>query len=218
MLTRVVATPVTATSPKLDRSTILSTAVALVDREGLAGLNMRALAQELGVGTMSLYHYVPNKDALLDGIVETLLCNIEIPGDSEGTWDERACRMARSFRSVCLRHPNCVSVIVTRPFATPASLPPCEAALSLLAEGGCDAEHALIAFRAIVAYILGFVTMESAGFFEVLGGRAPLPEQLDEMGLPHLSRCVALMPGRDVGADFDAGFRVVLLGSAAGLG
>ena len=187
-----------------------------MDRDGLAGLNMRALAQELGVGTMSLYHYVPNKDALLDGIVEMLLNEISIPGDSGDEWHERAALMARSFRDVCLRHPNCVPVIVTRPFATPASLAPCEAALALLAEGGCDAEHALIAFRAIVAYILGFVTMETAGFFQDLAGRAPLPQTLSEMGLPHLSACVALMPGRDVTADFDAGFRAVLLGSAGG--
>ena len=189
--------------------------LAIHFRDGLAGLNMRALAQDLGVGTMSLYHYVPNKDALYDGIVETLLCQIEIPDDGDGTWDERACRMARSFRSICLRHANCVPLIVTRPFATPASLPPCEAALALLAEGGCDPEHALIAFRAIVAYILGFVTMESAGFFEIMDGRAPLPAELDAMGLPHLGACVALMPGRDTSADFDAGFRVVLLGSAS---
>ena len=206
----------TSTSTRLDRQTILQAAVALVDRDGLAGLNMRALAQELGVGTMSLYHYVPNKDALLDGIVETLLNEISIPCDSDEPWHERAVHMARSFRDVCLRHPNCVPVIVTRPFATPASLAPCEAALALLAEGGCEPEQALIAFRAIVAYILGFVTMETAGFFDVIGGRTPLPQALAEMGLPHLSACVALMPGRDVTADFDAGFRVVLLGSAGG--
>ncbi len=211
---RVVATPSAGTSLKLDRPTILEAALSLVDREGLAGLNMRALAQELGVGTMSLYHYVPNKDALLDGIAEALLGEIAIPGDRAAPWDVRAASMARSFRDVCLRHPNCVPALVTRPFATPASLAPCEAALSLLAEGGCDPERALIAFRAIVAYILGFVTMETAGFFEAIGGRAPPPEDLAELGLPHLSACVALMPGRDIGADFDAGFRVVLLGSA----
>jgi TetR/AcrR family transcriptional regulator, tetracycline repressor protein len=213
MRTRVVATPFIPSSPKLDRPAILAAAVALVDRDGLAGLNMRALAQDLGVGTMSLYHYVPNKDALFDGIVEALLGEIEIPPVDAGTWDDRACRMARSFRAVALRHTNCVSLIVTRPFATPASLAPCEAALGLLAEAGLSPERAFIAFRTIVAYILGFVMMESAGFFAA-EGRAPEPDQLVALGLPHLAVSVPLIPGRDVAADFDAGFRVVLFGSS----
>ncbi|MGH9279756.1 MAG: TetR/AcrR family transcriptional regulator, partial [Acidimicrobiales bacterium] len=92
------------TAPRaLDRASILEAALALVDREGMAALNMRALAQELGVGTMSLYHYVPSKDALLDGIVEALMAEIDIPSEKEGDWDVRASRMARSLRAVALR-------------------------------------------------------------------------------------------------------------------
>ncbi|HWC11003.1 MAG TPA: TetR family transcriptional regulator, partial [Acidimicrobiales bacterium] len=83
----------------LDRGTILAAAVGLVDRSGLGALNMRDLASELGVGTMSLYHHVPNKEALLDGVVEVLLADIELPDPASGTWDERASRMARSLRA-----------------------------------------------------------------------------------------------------------------------
>src|SRR5918999_5073022 len=153
----------------LDRDTILVAALALVDRDGLGALNMRALAAELGVGTMSLYHHVPNKEALLDGLVEVLLAGIELPDPTSGTWDERASRMARSLRAVAMGHPNCIPLLVTRPFATEGSLGPCEAAFGVLAEAGLGPEHALVAFRTIVAYVLGFVTMEASGFFGGVG-------------------------------------------------
>jgi TetR/AcrR family transcriptional regulator, tetracycline repressor protein len=192
----------------LDRDAILAAAVALVDRDGLAALNMRALASALGVGTMSLYHHVPNKDALLDGLVEVLLADIELPDPGAGTWDERASRMARSLRAVAIQHPNCIPLLVTRPFATEGSLGPCEAAFGVLAEAGLAPEHALVAFRTIVAYVLGFVTMEASGFF---GGVGPYcdTEALRELGLPNLARMAPHMTDRDVDADFDAGLRIV---------
>src|SRR3712207_5487713 len=87
----------------LDRDAILAAAVALVDREGLAALNMRALASDLGVGTMSLYHHVPNREALLDGVVEVMMADIELPDPGSGSWDQRASRMARSLRAVAMR-------------------------------------------------------------------------------------------------------------------
>jgi AcrR family transcriptional regulator len=197
----------------LDRPTILAAAIRRVGEVGMAGLNMRALAQHLGVGTMSLYHYVPNKDALLDGMVEALQAEIEIPPVDSGTWEERAFRMARSLRAVALRHPNCVPVLVTRPFASPAALRPCEAAFAILAEAGLDdEEQALIAFRTIVAYVLGFVMVESAGFF---GGLGPDPDvdELVALGMPHLAAMAPHLLNRDVGADFDAGLRLVVQGA-----
>ena len=195
----------------LDRATILSTAVELVDACGLAALNMRALARELGVGTMSLYHHVPNKDALLDGIVEVLNAEIEIPEVESGSWDERARRMARSLRAVALAHPNCVPLLVTRPFATASALRPCEAGFDVLADAGLGPDEAIVTFRTIVAYVLGFVMMESAGFF---GGVGPDrdPEELLELGLPRLAGLAPHLAGRDIGADFDAGLRLVELG------
>ena len=196
----------------LDRPAILDGAIRLVDRVGLDGLNMRALAQEMGVGTMSLYHYVPNKDALLDGIVEMLQAEIEIPPTESDTWEGRAVRMAASLREVALRHPNAVPLLVTRPFASSAALRPCEAAFAILAEAGLDEEQSLVAFRTIVAYVLGFVMVESAGFF---GGLGPEPD-LDELaaaGMPRLAAMVPHLMGRDVGEDFVAGLRLVIRGA-----
>lgn len=198
----------------LDRCAILAAAVDLVDRDGMCALNMRALAQALGAGTMSLYHYVPNKDSLLDGIAEAVLGEIEIPGPSAGTWAERALMMARSFRATCLRHPNAVPLLVTRTFTSEAALRPCEAAFGLLAEGGYEPARALIVFRTILAFCLGFVTMETAGFF---GGCGPHPdaEQLRGLGLDRLAALAPHLADRDYSADFDACLGIVLAGAAA---
>ena len=198
----------------LDRDEILGAAIALVDRQGLAALNMRALASDLGVGTMSLYHHVPNREALLDGVVEVMMADIELPDPASGPWDQRASRMARSLRAVAMRHPNCVPLLVTRPFSTSGSLGPCEAAFAVLSEAGLDPEHALVAFRTIVAYVLGFVVMESSGFF---GGVGPYcdPDALLELGFPALAEMAPHVAGRDVDADFDAGLRIVEQGVVA---
>jgi AcrR family transcriptional regulator len=200
----------------LDREAILAAALALVDARGLDGLNMRALAQELGVGTMSLYHHVPNKDALLQGIVEAVLAEIEIPSPDAGPWDERVLLMARSFRLAALRHPHCVPLLVTRTFTTAASLRPCEASFEVLAEAGLDVEQSLIAFRTIVAYVLGFVTMESAGFFGGVGLDQPASE-LVELGLPRLAAVTSHLTGRDVDADFAKGLRAIEHGAVTAL-
>ena len=198
----------------LDRDAIFVAALALVDARGLDGLNMRALALDLGVGTMSLYHYVPNKDALLDGIVEAVLREIEIPEAGSGPWDVRLLRMSRSFRLAALRHPNCVPLLVTRTFTSAMALRPCEEAFALLAEAGLDGEQALIAFRTIVAYVLGFVTMESAGFFGGVGRDRP-PEELLSLGLPRLAAMAPHLAERDIDADFDRGLRAIEQGAIA---
>jgi AcrR family transcriptional regulator len=200
----------------LDRDWIVAAAVRLVDRDGLGALNMRALAQEMGVGTMSLYHHVPNKDALLDGVVEAVLSEIEIPGADAASWDQRAVRMAGSLREVALRHPQCVPLLVTRTFVTVPALRPCEAGFQLLAEAGLDTEQALIAFRTIVAFVLGFVMMESGGFFGGLGPDRD-PDELLSLGLPRLAELAPHLEDRDVSADFDAGLRVVMIGALAAL-
>jgi AcrR family transcriptional regulator len=195
----------------LDKPSIMAAALRLVDREGLDALNMRALAQELGVGTMSIYHYVPNKDAVLEGLVETVLSEIEIPDKAAANWVERAGIMARSFRLVALRHPACVPLLVTRTFGTARALRPCEAAFEALTEGGLDVEQALVAFRTTVAYVLGFVLMESAGFFGMLGPNRD-PGELLELGMPCLAEVAPHLKDRDRDADFAAGLQVVQRG------
>src|ERR687891_2960838 len=89
----------------LSRRRILEAAVRFVDREGLDALSMRKLGSELGVEAMSLYNHVPNKSALLDGMVEVLLGELEILSENYG-WEERIREGYRAFRRLAHKHPD----------------------------------------------------------------------------------------------------------------
>ena len=197
--------------PSLGRAAIVRAALKLVDRHGVEALSMRRLAEELGVGTMSLYHHVANKEDLLDGVVELVLTEVEFPPDDAGPWDERALMAASSFRQVAHRHPNCVPLLVTRPYKTPGALRPLEASFELLHEAGFEPETAVVAYRAVMAYLLGFLTTESEGFFCGVGVSQDRQQLLDA-GLPRLAALAPLLAERNADADFDAGLRIVRLG------
>src|SRR5919112_3249419 len=98
----------------LSRRRILEAAVRFADREGLEALSMQKLGSELGVEAMSLYNHVPNKDALLDGMVEVLLGELEVPPEDD-SWDERIREGYRSFRRLAHEHPNVFPLLVNRP-------------------------------------------------------------------------------------------------------
>src|SRR3954454_18704580 len=97
----------------LSRERILDAAIELVDRDGLAALNMRRLAAELGVGTMSLYHYVTDKEALLEGIAEVVMTGLADPPMDVG-WIEAVTMLSRSFRRIALDHPAIFPLLVGR--------------------------------------------------------------------------------------------------------
>jgi AcrR family transcriptional regulator len=89
----------------LSRERVLLAALRLADAEGLEALSMRNLAQELGVKAMSLYNHVKNKDDLIDGIVDIVVGEIEVP-DFKLDWKTAMRRRAISAHEVLLRHPG----------------------------------------------------------------------------------------------------------------
>src|SRR2546423_12575958 len=88
----------------LSRERVLKAAVALADRDGIESLTMRKVAGELGAGAMSLYHYVPNKDALLDGMVDLVFSEIDLPS-TDVNWKTAMRRRALSTREALRLHP-----------------------------------------------------------------------------------------------------------------
>ena len=107
----------------LTRGRVLATALRLVDDEGLEALTRRRLGQELGRDAMALYRYAPDRGALLDGIVELVLDGLVIEGGGQD-WQAQLSRTAHDFRRIGLAHPHVVSLMVTRPLATPLGLRP----------------------------------------------------------------------------------------------
>jgi TetR/AcrR family tetracycline transcriptional repressor len=145
----------------LSRGRILEAAIELVDRDGLRALNMRRLAAELGVGTMSLYHYVTDKEALLEGIAEVAMTGLEEPPPDVG-WIEAVTVLSRSFRRIALDHPAVFPLLLGRktpPAVTAAALQAGE----VLRRHGFDDETAVVVFRVVVRFLIGWCLVETTG-------------------------------------------------------
>jgi len=149
----------------LTRERVLTAAVGLADRDGIESLSMRTLGQALGVEAMSLYNHVANKDAILDGIVDLVVAEIEVP---TAITDWRAAMRARcvSTHKALLRHPWAIVLIESRTQLGPARLRYFNAVLGILRRGGFSIARAYNAFLTLDSYIYGFTLQEVSWPFE----------------------------------------------------
>ncbi|MCB9413645.1 MAG: TetR/AcrR family transcriptional regulator [Actinobacteria bacterium] len=170
----------------LSRDRVLRAGVALADREGIAALSMRRLAGEVGYEVMSLYHYVANKDDLLDGMVELVAEEIELPAEGIG-WREALWQTATGMRTALVRHPWAVGLWFSR-IAGPNRIRLMEAQLAALADSGVDPELAHLAYHALLNHVLGYALQEQS--FVVEGDPDEMVEQfragLSPAQFPHL--------------------------------
>jgi AcrR family transcriptional regulator len=137
----------------------LDAAMTLADARGLAELSMRRLAQELGVEAMSLYHHVPNKGAILDGMVDRVFAEIALP-PPEVDWRTALRERTASVRAVLLRHRWALGVLESRKAPGPANLAHHDAVLGCLRGAGFSIVLAGHAYSVLDAYVFGFVHTE----------------------------------------------------------
>ena len=147
-----------STRAKLSREQVARAALDLADRDGLEAVSMRALADRLDVGTMTLYGYFRNKDELLDAVVDTAVSEGDAPV-LRGGWRQRLRTVILHARQGLLRHPSLVELRVRRPVLRPEALRFSERSLSVLREAGFDPREATAAFRLIFTYTLGFAAL-----------------------------------------------------------
>ncbi|HEY9624976.1 MAG TPA: TetR/AcrR family transcriptional regulator C-terminal domain-containing protein [Crinalium sp.] len=143
----------------LSRERILHAALRLVDEMGMESLSMRKVAQALGVKAMSLYNHVTNKDDILDGMVDMVISEIEVP-DLKLNWKTAMRRRAIAAHEVLLRHPWATMAIVSRINVGPAMLRYVDATLGCLCEAGFSLKMADYAWNAIDSHIYGFTLQE----------------------------------------------------------
>jgi AcrR family transcriptional regulator len=143
----------------LSRERILIAAILLADQGGIESLSMRKIAQGLGVQAMSLYNHVAKKDDLLDGIVDIVIGEIEVP-DLDIDWQTAMRRRANSAHQVLLRHPWATMPIVSRINVGPAMLRYVDATLGCLIEAGFSVEMADAASNTIDSHVYGFTLQE----------------------------------------------------------
>jgi AcrR family transcriptional regulator len=138
---------------------VLQAALALAARDGIESLTMRKLADELGVGAMSLYYYVPNKEQLLDGMVDIVFSEIE-PPSTDVDWKTAMRNRALSTRDALRRHPWAIGLMEGRTSHGPANLRLHDAVLGCLRAAGFSLEMTVHAYSVQDAYIYGFALQE----------------------------------------------------------
>ena len=200
---------------------VLVTALDIVDTEGVDALTMRGLARALGCNAMALYRYADSRDALLDGLVESVMAEL-VSAPVTDDWTAELRRMAHSFRELALAHPRMVPLLVTRPLATPlglrplGTLRPLETLLGLLIDAGFSPADALHVYRAFFGFLYGHVLTELQ---EVVAD----PEESDallRLGLhrlpprefPHVRELASELATYDGVAELDKGLDMLLTG------
>jgi AcrR family transcriptional regulator len=148
------------TRTQLSRERVLHAAVDYADRHGLEALSMRKLADELGAGAMSLYHYVPNKTDLIDGMVDIVFAEIE-PPTTDVDWKTAMRRRAVSTREALNRHRWAVGHMEGRTTHGPSNLRLHDAVLGCLRAAGFSIEMTVHAYSVQDSYIYGFALQET---------------------------------------------------------
>lgn len=164
-------TDVTPRTPPLSRERIVDEAIALLDEEGPTALSMRKLALRLGVSTMSTYHHIADKDALVEGIAERIMESLEQP-TPDAEWRDAVRTLAWSFRSLTTEHPAVFRVLLSGPRPN-AMLRVADDVRSLLEQRGFGPAESLLVFRTFMRYLMGSTIAELAGFGVGTGNRGP---------------------------------------------
>lgn len=210
----------TQTRPRipLTRERVLDAAVVIADQQGFDGLSMRKIGKELGVEAMSLYNHVANKEDILNGMVETVMSEIDLP-PGEVDWKSAMRRRAASVHRMLSLHPWASGLIDSLVSEGPVKLGHHEWVLRNLREAGFSLKMAAHAFSVMDSYIYGFSSQERNLPLENESDLIEASELLLQMmppdEYPYLTEMIldhALQPGYNHSAEFEFGLDLILDG------
>jgi AcrR family transcriptional regulator len=158
----------------ISRDAIVAAAIGLLDREGLAALSMRRLAEELGTGAASLYWHVGSKDGLLDLVMDEIIAEGKVPDPDPARWQEQLKQVARDQRAAILRHPWVVRVSIGRIPMGPNAVRYSERILAILRAGGLPPRLAVHGYLLLIATVNGF-TIDETGVDDAPEPSATVP-------------------------------------------
>src|SRR5467141_3775216 len=207
-----------AAAQRLSRERVLRGAVALADEAGLPALSMRKLGEALGVEAMSLYNHVANKVDLLDGMVDFVFSEIDLPAGG-ADWKTSMRERAISARHALARHHWAIGLMESRTSPGPATLRHHDAVIGSLRRGGFSIEMAAHAYSVLDSYIYGFALQEASLPFDTAEETADVAEmifkQLPPDEYPYLTELTVehvLQPGYDYGNEYEFGLDLILDG------
>ncbi len=210
--------PATRSRTPLSRERVLKTALALADASGIESLTMRKLGEAVGVEAMSLYNHVPSKGDLLDGLIDLVFNEIELPCGADG-WKTAMRQRAISARAVLSRHRWAIGLMESRTSPGPATLRHHDAVIGCLRKAGFPVALAAHAYSALDSYIYGFALQEASLPFDTSEQTSELAQamvaQFPADEYPHLAEFTfshVLRPGYDYGSEYEFGLDLILDG------
>jgi AcrR family transcriptional regulator len=202
----------------LNRERLLNGAIAIADAEGNSALTMRSLAKKLGVKPMAIYHHVANKDEILDGIVDIVFAEIDLPL-IDTDWRTAMRHRAVSARRVLAHHPWAIPLMESRANPGPNTLRHHDAVIGTLRRAGFSIEMTAHAYSLLDSYIYGFALQESVSLPFDKEAAPEVAERILSQSptgtYPHLAELAlehVLQPGYDYGQEFEYGLELILDG------
>ena len=201
---------------RLTADRVLDGAMALADQIGVHDLTIRRLAEALDTKPMTIYHHLPNKEAILDGMVDRVFAEIDRP-PTDLDWKPAMRHRCHSAREVLSRHPWAVPLMESRTNPLPETLGHHDAVLGCLRRGGLTLEMTAHAYALLDSYVYGFALQEANlpatggdEMADLAGGLIqPLPDDvfpfLTEFATHHV-----LQPGYDFRTEFEFGLDLIL--------
>jgi AcrR family transcriptional regulator len=200
----------------LTRERVLETALQLADQGGIEALSMRKLGQALGVEAMAVYYHLANKDEVLDGIVDLVFAQINLPIEG-APWKSEMRRRGISLYEVLQRHRWAIGMMEARVQAGPANLRHHDAVIGNLQAAGFSSAMVAHAYSVLDGYIYGFALTKMSLPFET-------PEDVEEVTqrmmetypsteYPHLARFVnehIMRPDYAFTEEFEYGLDLIL--------
>ena len=200
----------------LSRERVLDAAIKLADQGGLESLSMRKLGQELGVEAMAVYYHFANKDEVIDGIVDIVFSQIDLPA-SGVDWKSAMRQRAVSLRDVLLRHRWAIGLMESRRKPGPANLRHHEVVIGSLRSAGLDMPTIAHAYSLVDSYIYGFALFTMNLPFDPSEEVADLGQDVLRAypvnAYPNLVAYISAMrPGYNYGDEFEYGLDLILDG------
>ncbi len=203
---------------RLSRERVLAAAIVHADAGGLEALTMRKLADELGVAPMALYRHVANKDDLIDGMIDIVFTEIDLPANGPD-WRTAMRDRAISFYRALSRHRWSIGLMESRVNPGPATLRHHDAVIGSLRSAGFDMERVATAYSVLDSYIYGYALTKMNLPFDDTSDIADVAQEMLEPfpagEYPNLLAFItdyAMKPGYDYANEFEKGLDIVLDG------
>ena len=210
--------PTTAKRPRLNKDRIVEGALLLADDVGMDAFTIRRLASALSVGPMTIYHYFPNKEAIIDAMVDAVYEQIVLP-PTDKEWTHAIRLRCVSAREVLNRHPWAPPYMMSRTSPGPATLRHHDALLDCLRRGGLSLQMTAHAYAILDSFLHGFALEEaslpSGGDEDVQMTAEDMTAAFDAKRYPRLFEFATehvMQPGYGFDSSFEFGLDLIIDG------